>query len=242
MNLILIALGAVVAGVIQSIAGFGAGMMLMLFLPYLVGLVQATGLTTAICMTLSIVLFVQYRKKADYVRVTSFSVAYIAVSALIISFIKKVDLHYLTIAFGFFLMFVSVKNLFGKRKMKIDQTIPMALLFGAIGGLCSGFFAMGGPFWAMYFLSSSDDRDAYMGNTQACATFTAIAETTARAANGIFTLDIIPMIIIGMIFINIWKKLVINYAKKLDSVFVGKLVYVFVGICGIITIIKQFSA
>ena len=237
---ILIAIAAVVSGFAQSIAGFGAGMILMMVLPNIVGLVQAPGLTTAICLTLAITLLVKYRKSIIYNHAISFSVAYILSSAIVISFINDIDLFYLTILFGVFLIVFAVRNLFFKTTVKINHTIPMAFVFGLIGGICSGFFAMGGPLWAIYFMSLTDKREEYMGSTQACIVFTGILETIMRSINGLFAINMIPLAVIGIIFINVGKKIGIAFAGKIDNQKVGMLIYSLVGICGVVTIIKQF--
>ena len=58
-----VAAAAVGAGIIQSVTGFGAGIFLMLFIPYFFDMIAAPALSSAICLGLSVSLSWKFRRQ-----------------------------------------------------------------------------------------------------------------------------------------------------------------------------------
>ena len=59
-------LAAVVAGIVQGVTGFGAGIVMMMILPSLFNNIpQSAGVSTAICSILCIQMAYMYRKHID---------------------------------------------------------------------------------------------------------------------------------------------------------------------------------
>lgn len=56
-----ILLPAFVAGIIQGVTGFGAGVVMMMFLPLQFSVVQSAGVSSAICMILCAAMVYRYR-------------------------------------------------------------------------------------------------------------------------------------------------------------------------------------
>ena len=55
-----------IAGLLQGLTGFGAGIILMLYLPYLYPVIQCSGIIGIICLFLSLIMALQYRKFIKY--------------------------------------------------------------------------------------------------------------------------------------------------------------------------------
>ena len=82
MEFVIVGTSAAVAGIVQNIAGFGAGIILMMILPHFYGVLGAPALNTGICMVMTTLLAIRYRKYL------SFGIFFI-VLALYFMFVQK---------------------------------------------------------------------------------------------------------------------------------------------------------
>ena len=64
--IVLLFFGAILAGAIQSITGFGAAVVLMMILPHFLDMIVSPALSSSICVGLTAVLFWKFRKKMDW--------------------------------------------------------------------------------------------------------------------------------------------------------------------------------
>lgn len=233
-----VALIAIGAGLAQSLTGFGCGIVMMLVFPAIVGMIVAPALSTAIGIAVSLQLAIGFRKYLKPKIIVAFTTTYIIVSVLMIYSARNFDTHWLTVAFGIYLVVISIYNLLAKNKFKLRGTLVSALVCGAVGGACSGLFGIGGPMISLYFLAITDDREGYMANTQASAVTSSMIETAARVSNGILTLDLLPAIAAGIVGITIGARLGERIAKFINRQIMEKLVYIMVGITGVKTLIE----
>lgn len=64
-KLLLVLIPAVCAGLIQGVTGFGAGIVMMIFLPMIFPVVTSAGISQSICLVLTFMMFLRYRKYAN---------------------------------------------------------------------------------------------------------------------------------------------------------------------------------
>lgn len=240
--IIVVGLASVISGLVQSIAGFGSGIVLMLFLPRFLGVVEAAALAGVIATAATLSLAWQYRKKNDLKLTIPFSLAYICACSAIICGLSQINLRLLTLAFGVFLILMALVNLFGQNKYVPKANTSTAITCGFAGGLCSGLFGIGGPIIALFFAPTSESRESYMGNSQFCATVTAITASFVRASNGMLPVNLIPAIIAGIAGIIIGKTIGTAFSSKIKKEKLQKYIYYFVGANGVITVIQQLTA
>lgn len=241
MVLTIIAVSAVLAGIIQNIAGFGASVVMLLILPRFFDLLAAPALNSAISAGMTIIMAIQYRKHTQFKLIWLPCFCFMAAAISIIWVAKDFEMHALGVAFGVFLIVLSIYSIFFQKKIHITPTPLLAVIFGLLAGILSGLFAIGATAMALYFLSVSKDRNAYMGNLQ---TLLAINNTTSlitRAIRGIYTVDLIVPTLIGFAGILIGQKLGSRVAGKMDGKKLTTFIYIIVGITGIETLVKKLS-
>ena len=98
-----------IAGLLQGLTGFGAGIILMLYLPYLYPVIQCSGIIGIICLFLSLIMALQYRKFIELKKVLIPLSIYILISTITIvigpslnsSYLKKDYLSFYFIKFLF---------------------------------------------------------------------------------------------------------------------------------------------
>ena len=66
MILLSVILSAAVAGLVQSVTGFGAAVVMMLVLPHFFSIPAASSIASAVCLGLNLVLLVKFRRYLDW--------------------------------------------------------------------------------------------------------------------------------------------------------------------------------
>ena len=239
MSYVVIAAAAVLAGFLQAVTGFGSPMVLMMVIPYFFDMVTAPAVANSISIWLAATLFWKFRKHIDWSSCLFPTGVFLVFNMIAIQFVKKIDLGFLTLAFGVFLVFLALYFFLFSQKKPFRATWLSALICGTLSGITSGLFGIGGPLMAIYFVSATKSKETYIGNIQFLFTLTTAASMISRVANGIYTVDLIPVTLTGLVCIMAGKHLGLRVLNKLDPEKTQKLVYAFVGISGAITVIQQ---
>lgn len=239
MSLVLIGLASVGAGIIQAVTGFGAPVILMLVIPYFFNMITAPAVSSTIAMGASIALAWKFRKDIEWNTALFPSAVYLVFSMVAIQFAKNMDLDLLTLLFGGFLVILSVYFFFFSDRMPFRANWKTASVCAAISGTTVGLFSIGGPLMAIYFVSATKKKEAYIGNLQFMFAVSNVVNLGMRIANGIYTFDLLPFTLIGFVCIMAGKQIGLRILDKLDPVRMKKLIYGFVGISGAITVLQQ---
>lgn len=239
MMLISVMLTAAIAGALQTVTGFGAGIFLVLTLSRFVDMAVASAVNSTICTGLTMVIAIRYRELID-LKLTALPIAvYAMVSMSIIRYIDRINLDTLEIALGIFLICVSVYFTFFSKRIKLRATTTTAIVCGGISGIFSGLFGLGGPPVGLYFTSVIDSHEKYLANTQFLFSVTNLFNTAMRISKGIYTADLIPITVAGMVAINIGRQVGVRIYKKMSAETLKMIIYVFVGVSGVIMLIRH---
>lgn len=228
---------AMIAGIIQTVTGFGAGIFLMLFLPHFFNMVAAPAVSSTITVGLSLTLAWRFRKHIN-LKVCLFpTLVYLLFSTATISIAKRLNLEFLSLAFGVFLMILAIYLYAFSEKITLKANRKTAAACAVISGITGGLFGIGGPLMAVYFISAIEDKKSYIGSIQFLFAFTNIINLMTRIANGIYTLDLLPFTFVGIAGITVGKLLGLRVLDKINPVIIKKLVYAFVGISGLLSLL-----
>ena len=231
---------ALLGGTIQTVTGFGGGVVMMLALPYFLGMVRAPALSSIICMGLCYTLAWKFRKYVDFKSLWVPAVAYVTCSVGIISVVDRIDMSVMSLAFGFFLIVLSIYSLVFSKRMRLNANWYTGLICGAVSGFLSGLFGIGGPLMAVYFAAATDSKETYIGSTQVLFSLGGTINFLIRIFRGIYTVDLIPLTLLGVLAISLGKLVGLRIVAKLDPETMRKLIYGFVGVSGVITVCKYF--
>ena len=234
---IAIVAAALVAGIIQTVTGFGAAVFLMLIMPYFFNMITAPAVTSAITLGLSVTLAWKFRKHINWKVCLFPTLIYLICSTTSISFAKKMNLEYLSVAFGIFLIVLAVYFFVFSERITVQANRKTAAVCALISGITSGFFGIGGPLMAIYFISAIDDKKTYIGTLQFLFAFTNIVNLMMRIANGIFTVNLLPAVFLGFAGITVGKLVGLRILDKINPGRIKKLVYAFVGISGVLSLL-----
>lgn len=233
-----VAAGAALGGFIQSITGFGAAVMMMTVLPHFFDMTLAPSISTTVCLGLSATLTWRFRRKIDWHICLVPTVCYAVAGIVVIELIGAMDLRFLTILFGAFLVALGAFMLLrGKKTVRV--TPALSVICGLAGGVSGGLFSIGGPIMAIYYLAATDDRESYIANAQINYAVTNITSLTVRIANGYYSWTLLPLSFLGIAGVVLGQKLGLKLGGRLDADQLRVVVYCYVIFSGLLTIAQQ---
>lgn len=234
-----IVFGAIAAGIIQSVTGFGAAIFLMLILPHFFDMVTAAALSSSIAMTLGIMLAWKFRKSAQWKMCIFPAIIYLFCSITAIDLVTGLDVGLLSLMFGIFLILVALYSLFASKHIAASGSRKTAVICAAISGITSGLFGIGGPLMALYFIGISKSKEAYIGNIQFLFAVTNIFNFVTRISKGLYTINLLPLTLVGFAGIFLGKQIGLKILERLRVDAVKKVVYAYVGLSGIMTVLEN---
>lgn len=232
-----IGLIALCAGILQGVTGFGAGIVMMMVLPYLFPLNQAAGVSCAIAIVLSLSMFWRYRRYIQIQKVIWPAVLYVAVSSISIIFSAMVNQAMMKKVFGVFLILLSAYYLFFNKSREKERNLLVSVIFIGVSGACDGLFGIGGPLMVLFFLGQTHSKEEYLGSIQAVFLVNLVYGTMMRMVNHILTPWHLSYIGIGMVCILVGLAAANKIVDRLDGEKIKKITYVVIGISGIMNVI-----
>jgi len=237
MTAAVVLLAPVVAGVIQAVTGFGAGIFMMVFFPMFFPILNASALSSAISLAGTCSLSWHYRKHCEWKLTLLPALVYILVSSGAILLAPYLPTDILKKTFGVFLMLLSLYFLKFSSKLKVKANLASATVCGTLAGILGGLFGIGGPPMVIYFLAALDDKEKYLGTIQFYFFITGVYMLFFRMLNGIYTINLVPYTLLGIVGIMAGKKIGTMIVDRINADTMKKLVYAFLGVAGFLNLI-----
>ena len=241
MLFLAVAFGAAFGGFVQSITGFGSAVMMMTVLPRFFNVVSAAAVSNSICLGMALMQAWHYRKKVSLRAIILPTILYDLASMATISRVGGMDMGKVTLGFGVFLVLLGLYFLFIAKGEKVNVTLPLTIALGLAAGVSDGFFSIGGPFMAIYFLGVSKDHESYLGNIQTHFAINNIITLSTRITKGIYTMNFLPLTAVGLVAVFLGQFFGTKISGKLDADKARRLVYGYVVVSGLITIVQQLA-
>lgn len=238
MNTIIVLIGSMLGGFAQTVTGFGCGIVIMLFLPYIMPVVQASGLSVLITMILNVMLVVKYRKSINMRLVLMPAVISFAVSTLCIYIGNNLELAVMKIIFSVFLIALALYFIFFSERIKLEANLPTVAVCAALAGAANGLFGIGGPPMALYFLTVTKDKETYIGTTQTYFLLTSAYTTMIRIFSGVFDRELLMMAVPGIAAILLGEYIGIRVVDRISHQKIKKVIYLFLIVSGVITLVQ----
>ena len=211
-----------IAGLLQGLTGFGAGIILMLYLPYLYPVIQCSGIIGIICLFLSLIMALQYRKFIELKKVLIPLSIYILISTITIVIGPSLNSSYLKKGLSLFFILLSFYFLFIKKKnTQIKMSIFISLFCILISSICDGLFGIGGPLMVIYLF--------FLVNC--------IYNTILRIINDILLPQHLSIILISIPAICLGLLIAKKISYQLNINFINKITYLIIGLSGLFNLI-----
>ena len=225
--------------VIQTVSGFGFGVFAMSLFPYFMpSYGSSIGLSTLLSLTVTGSIAWKMRRHVNWKNLLPPLVTFTVSSALIIAFAAGQSDALLKKLLGGALIALSVYFIFFNGKITIRPTVLNGAVAGLLGGVLSGLFGMGGPPMVVYTLAVSRDNDEYLGTTQAYFALTSVYTTAVRILNGVFTLEAIPLYLMGLLAVLCGMLVGRRLFSRLGGDGLKKVVYGFMAVSGLLMILQ----
>lgn len=231
--LALVAAMAFVAGLVQGVTGFGAGIVLMVVLPSLFSVVQAAGISQATCVVLIVAMLWRYRASVSWGKVAAPVLLFLAASWSSMLLAKSVDQNLMKLILGIFLVALAVYSLGFQRSDSGELSLPVSLFCIVFSGVCDGMFGIGGPLMVVYYLSKTGSKEEYLGTLQAFFGICTGASFVFRLVQGLLPVSALPVIGLGAVFVISGLAVANRVVVRLDAAMVRKLTYVVIGLAGL---------
>ena len=153
-----VAATSLVAGIIQSVTGFGSVVFLMMILPFYFNMIDATALAIVINQLFCMVLCWKYRRHIQCRLTLPPTIAFSLASLLMLGIVDTLDLHVLVIVFAVFLVVLALYFLLAARRVQLTPKPAAGVVCGFFCGISAGLFAIGGPPMALYFVTAARDH------------------------------------------------------------------------------------
>lgn len=228
-----------ISGVVQTVTGFGAAILLMIVMPHYFNMLQAPALTSSITLGITAGLAWTYRKHIDFKSILVPAASYELGSMVTLHFAGGLDLEMVGVSFGVFLVVIALYFAFIPPSFSIQANFLSAIICGLISGICSALFGIGGPLMAMYFLVATKSKESYVGSLQLLFAITTTINLVIRIQKGFYTLDFLPLTILGIAGISLGKLVGVKILEKINVDLMRKLVYALVGISGVMTLFEH---
>ena len=234
VSFIILFLVSALGGFIQRVTGFGYGIFVMLFFPYLIlPHTAAAAVSTLVSCVTSTYNAVIYRKHIPWKLMIPAVIGSFIMVPVAVRFSTHISGDVFKKLLGVVLILLSIYFLFFSGRIKIQSSAKNGVLAGGISGVLSGLFSTGGPPIVLYLMNASLENMTYFASTQFFFGLTGIYSTCVRAVSGIITLGVLMLTAIcfaGAILGNTVGKYVFH---KLSAQNLKKIIYIFMILSGI---------
>jgi uncharacterized protein len=238
-ELVIVCLVVLIGGIIQGATGFGFGLIVMGVLANLFTLKDSTLIVLSLILVTSLTIIIKLYKYIDVkplLLIVSTALVGRTFSFFFLNSFGEMD--FIKKWLGFFLIAMVLYILLSKKKTsttkKVNFIIP--IIVGLIGGFIGGVFAIGGPFFAVYFLMKYEDKYIYNANLQVSSFMTSSFTLTLHGINGDLNSTFFQYAFIGTISVLIGLFIGLKWFEKLPTERIKKVAMVIVIIAAIKTI------
>ena len=238
MDVLIVFIASLLGGFTQTVAGFGCGIVIMLFLPYILPIMRASGLNVLITMVLNVMLVIKYRKSVNMRLVLAPAGISFIVSTICIYVGTNLNLDSMKIIFSLFLIALAIYFIFFSERIKLEPNVGTVLTCASLAGAANGLFGIGGPPMALYFLTITKGKEEYIGTSQAYFLLTCVYTTIIRIISGVFDRHLMMLTIPGVLAILIGEFIGIRVVDKISHKKLKQVIYYVLVISGVITLVQ----
>ncbi len=229
----------IIAGVIQGVSGFGAGIVFMSVVPFFLSLLSSAAISNVMGLVLNILMVYRYRHHIQKEHILIPSLFFIIGSTLSIYGSTYIDLSYLKILFGLFLIILAIYFYFFSEKTKIQANLLTMFLCGFISGVCDGLFGVGGPLMVLFFLALTTRKEDYLGTISTFFFIVCTFNLGLRIYRGLLTIDLLPYSLCAVLFVLIGLFLGNKIVDRVNDQKLKQITYLLIGISGMLTFVTS---
>jgi len=226
MEVIFVFFVILVGSILQGVSGFGLGLFTMGLLPIMFSLKDSTLLVMFLTLMASLSILLKIFK---YIEVKGLLIIISAAfTGRIIAFFllnRFGEMDSFKKVLGIFFIGMVIYLLFNKQESSppILMKPIFPILFGFLGGIIGGVFAVGGPFFVFYFLMIYKEKHRYNANLQVTFVLTSLFSLLMHGVHNDFNTSFYMYFLIGGISVIFGANVGLIWFEKLPRERIKKL-------------------
>ena len=227
-------LGAVALGasILQSVSGFGFGIVFMALVPLLLPYSTALGVSTILSGSVNFVILRKCWRDVDLKQLWLPVLFCLCGSSLGTFLMVTSPSPIYKRLLGVFLIILAIWLCFFSDRIRIKRNVKNAGIAGVVSGLCGGLFSVNGPPMVLYFISVIEDKKTYMATLQAYFIINNIYLLIIRSASGLIPEGLGVTALFGFGGLLIGNMIGGRIFNKIDGTKLKKIVYVVMVLAG----------
>lgn len=157
---------ALISSFLQSVTGFGFGIVMMALMPLFLPYQSALVICTILSLVLNSLILVRVWRDIDIKQLWLPALFCLAGSSFGLFLMASNPSPVYKRALGVFLIILAIWLYFFSDRVRIKPTMLSAGIAGLVSGVCGGLFSINGPPMVLYFISVIDDKRRYMATLQ----------------------------------------------------------------------------
>ena len=225
-----IALGA---SLLQSVSGFGFGIVFMALTPLFIPYTTSVGISTILSGTLNLVILKRCWRDIDWKQLWLPVLFCLCGSSIGTFMMATAPSPIYKRLLGVFLIILAIWLSFFSDRVRIRKTTRNAGIAGVVSGLCGGLFSVNGPPMVLYFISVIEEKKTYLATLQAYFIINNIYLLIIRSASGLMPEGIGLSALFGLGGLLIGSFIGGKIFNKIDGKKLKKIVYIVMVVSGL---------
>lgn len=228
-----IAAVALGASLLQSVSGFGFGIVFMALTPLFIPYTTSVGISTILSGTLNLVILKRCWRDIDWKQLWLPVLFCLCGSSIGTFMMATAPSPIYKRLLGVFLIILAIWLSFFSDRVRIRKTTRNAGIAGVVSGLCGGLFSVNGPPMVLYFISVIEEKKTYLATLQAYFIINNIYLLIIRSASGLMPEGIGLSALFGLGGLLIGSFIGGKIFNKIDGKKLKKIVYIVMVVSGL---------
>jgi uncharacterized membrane protein YfcA len=223
-----------VSALIQSITGFGFGLIGVVLLGFIMNVREASASIAAVGLALNAMLLARYWRDFRWQRVWPVLIAAAVASPLGLMFLQRAPSRGLYLVLGLVLLMTFAHLQFVPRAARRPwHPFFLGVPSGVVGGWIGGAFGAGGPPIVAYLATQQFPLSRYIASLQAVFAVTSGARVVSLAWSGFFTGPVIGQVTAGCVAAASGAGAGLLLARRMRKSHLDKATLWFIGLAGV---------
>lgn len=224
---------------LQSSIGFGAAVVMVNVLPFVLPPSKAIIISQSACIFLNLYILLRTYKHVRWHILVPLLIPSLICSAIVTRLSLNIEVKFMMIFLGILFILLAIYFSFIASRIKIKPTKISAFIIGTISGTMNGMFGSGGPPAILYLAPALDDKKEYLATSQIFFLGTNLISFIIRVIYGNIIPQDVPGIVIGIISGLLGAFVGMKFTDKINGTLLKRFVYFFIGINGLVIILNQ---
>jgi len=222
---------------INIVCGFGFGIVTMMVLPFVMdSTMGAAALVNIVTLFQASWICYHYRLSVAWKMMVVPLAAYFLVSWFVVRYASGLANDTLKTMLGVFLIGLSVYFIFFAGHVRMKANVPNGVAAGALGGVMSALFSVGGPPVSLYFSAATEEKEAYLATIETYFLFSNLYIVVLRAVHGVITKDVLLCSAFAAVGMVLGTYLGSTVFRRISADTMRKAIYGLMAVCGLVMV------